>query len=93
MPNNTRARHLEIQTAARAAIDNAGGPAAIDALPEPTRHTAMLALYRQVQNETTCEYSTAKRNVNRALGIVDEPRNTWGGNHGGPVGRPRKEKQ
>lgn len=94
MSNNTKARHLEIYTAAAAAIEAAGGVEKIDKLPELERITTLKNLYKQVETAADCHKETARKVVARAMrkaryGLMVA--HGWGGARSGPhTGRPKK---
>lgn len=79
---NNKARFNELSAAAAAAIEQAGGVAAI------TDHASRLAVYRAVVAATYCHPNSAKRHVNRLLG--QQTGGSWGGARAGATGRPRK---
>lgn len=89
--NNTRARHLEILTAARAELARRGGSEAVDELGGDERRAVLRQMYSVVVAGTDCHYATAKSNVAKALRLDRGERvKSWGGPRPNS-GRPPKE--
>jgi hypothetical protein len=96
MPNNNKARHEEIYTAACSALEQVGGVTAVDQLDQLERLPVLRSLYKTVVSETNCHIDTAKKNVAKALrraryGVMQSH---WGGTRPGagyPKGQPRKK--
>ena len=91
MPNNTKARHEEIYTAACSALEQVGGVVAVDQLDQLERLPILRSLYKTVVSETNCHIDTAKKNVAKALRRArygEMVKRGWGGNRPG-AGRPK----
>lgn len=92
---NTKARSLEIYTAAASALEAVGGVVKVDQTPEPERYPVLRQMADAVVSQTGCTPEAARRNVAKALrraryGVMQE---RWGGKRPGagwPKGRPRK---
>ena len=88
--SNTKARHLEILSAAAEQVEQAGGVEAIDDLPQGEKLTLLRKMRKAVIEATDCHQDTAKRNIAKALrraryGVMKE---RWGGPRAGS-GRPQ----
>jgi hypothetical protein len=92
MPNNNKARHEEIYTAACSALEQVGGVVKFDQLDQLERLPVLRSLYKTVVNETNCHIDTAKKNVAKALrkARYGEMVKRWGGPRPG-AGRPKNE--
>lgn len=96
MPNNTKARHEEIYSAAVSALESAGGVVKVDQMGQDERLATLRDLYKQVVTKTKCHRETAKSNVAKALrrARFKEMESHWGGAREGagyPKGQPRKK--
>lgn len=91
MPNNNKARHEEIYTAAVSALETAGGVVAVDQLQDIERLVIIRKLYKTVADSTNCHIDTAKKNVAKAMrrARYGEMKKRWGGERPG-AGRPAK---
>lgn len=90
--NNTKQRHQEIYTAACSALEQAGGVAKIDDMPQPERVALLRSLYKQIADDASCHIGSAKTNLAKAMrraryGIMQS---RWGGKRDG-AGRPKHQ--
>jgi hypothetical protein len=91
MPNNTKARSLEIYTAACSALEQVGGVVKFDQLDQIERLPVLRSLYKTVADSTNCHIDTAKKNIAKALRKArygEMVKRGWGGNRPG-AGRPK----
>lgn len=92
MPHNTKARSLEIFTAAASTLEAVGGVVKVDETPELERYSTLRQMADAVVLQTGCTLEAARRNVAKAMrraryGVMQE---RWGGTRPG-AGRPKSE--
>lgn len=82
MPGVTRSRSDAIQTSAARIVKNAGGVEYLDSLSIPAGKAILIGLYKQLQDEESVAYDTARSHIaracRRARGQTIAP-DGWGG--------------
>lgn len=91
MPNNTKARSLEIYTAACSALEAVGGVVKIDQTDQLERYPILRKMADIVVEKTGCTLEAARRNIAKAMRKARwaEMVNRWGGHRPG-AGRKTK---
>lgn len=92
MAANTKARSLEIYTAACSALEQVGGIVKVDQTPELKRYSVLRQMADVVVLQTGCTLEAARRNVAKAMrraryGVMQA---RWGGSRPN-AGRPKRD--